>query len=165
MRTFKLILFIFLFSACYYSDNSNAEVKLDTLTIKIGAQHLEPTPTSQMVITFKSLAGERITRFYSDSTYELTVEHNFGVKLTLYERTENFDLQPSDSTYLLTTSLLDSGRTDKLQVGFLTDTTANVLMYHYRLQDQNDSTEVLNFKKQIDTVGYSEFKLYGRKSR
>ena len=133
--------------------------------MKIGDQHLEPTPTTAKVISLKSLDGERITRFYSDSTYQLTVEHSFGVKLILFEQTENFSLRTSDSTYFLTTTELDSTLTDKLQVGFLTDTTSNILVYHYRLLNENDSTEVLDFKKRIDTVGYTEFKLYGRKSR
>lgn len=163
MRSLTVIILLSLIACQPNSDSSLGTI--DTLTIKIGEQHLSPTPSSKMLISLMNLDGERITRFYSDSTYELTVDHSFGVKLRLYERTENFTLRTTDSTYLLTTNELDSAKTDKLQVGFLTDTTSNILVYHYRLLNENDSTEMLDFKKRIDTVGYTEFKLYGRKSR
>ncbi|MEP1070608.1 MAG: hypothetical protein ABJG99_17780 [Crocinitomicaceae bacterium] len=164
MKPQLIFILLILISCQPESKHSNIDIP-DTLTIKIGDQHLKQTPTSEKLISLKNLDGEQITRFHSDSTYELTVEHSFGVELRLYERTENFTLRTTDSTYILTTNKLDSALTDKLQVGFLTDTTSNILVYHYRLQNENDSTEVLDFKKQIDTVGYTEFKLYGRKSR
>ncbi len=162
MRIFKLIFLIFILIGCNNSHRVNDIYKLDTLTIKIGDQHVEPTPTSEKIITLKNVQGEQITRFYSDSTYVLTVEHSFGVKLILFEKTENFTLKTSDSTFFLTTNKLDSAQVNKLRIGFLTDTTSNILMYHYRLLDEN---VLLNFKKRVDTVGYTEFKLYGRKSR
>ncbi|MEP5612317.1 MAG: hypothetical protein ABJP45_08705 [Cyclobacteriaceae bacterium] len=165
IRSITTISLLTILSCQSKTDLDNEETRVDTLTIKIGDKHLEPTSTSDKVIALKGLNGERITRFYSDSTYELTVEHSFGVRLRLFQRTSNFNIRASDSTYFLTTDKLDSGRTSKLQVGFLTDTTSNILMYHYRFPDDRDSTEVLDFKKQIDTVGYTEFKLYGRKSR
>ena len=159
-------LLIFLICACQRTDGNKQLIsEIDTITVKLGDQHANPTPKRQNRIVIKHQNGEPLTSLYADSTYLVTVEHRSGVRMKLYEKTSNFQLTASQDHYDLTTQHVEPGSREKIQIGFLTDQSKNILIYHHKYLDPNDSTKLIETRTQIDTIGYAELTLHGKEPR
>ena len=156
-------LLIFLIGACQRTDGNRPPIyEMDTITIKLGDQHAHPTPKGQNSIIVKDQNGEPLTSLYADSTYFVTVEHRSDVRVKLYEKTSNFKLTASQGHYYLTTQHVEPGSREKVQIGFLTDQSRNILIYHHKYLDPNDSTKFIETRTQVDTIGYTALTLHGR---
>ena len=158
----KLLTLLFLFSCNEVVKRKASEEKIDTLTIRIGDVHALPNPRSDSRVYLKSLNGEQITHFHADSTYEVLIEHGFGAEIHLFAKSDNYHLEQFDSTYRLTIPPLDSGKIERILFGFRTDFSKNILYYHHKYRDIDDSTKIVESLTQIDTVAFMDLELHGK---
>ena len=148
-----------LFSCQQITNKKEEQIAIDTLIIKIGDLHEEPNPRSDSHMFLYDLKGNKITRFYSDSTYTLLIGHNSSVKMNLFKISDNYKIKKVDSIYYITTDPMDSLLVDRIQFGFLTDSTQNVLLYHHKYQDTEDIKQVIETFTYIDTIGFMDLDL------
>ncbi|MEO1186039.1 MAG: hypothetical protein AAFX46_15775 [Cyanobacteria bacterium J06636_27] len=157
-----ILAFVTLMISCGSPNESTSELNppKDTVLIKIGL-HEDATELGNQTVAVTHLNGDYVTRLYADSTYELRAINNLGIQTNIFAASDMLTVLKKDSTYSVITLPLDSGLTKKVKIGHLTDTSTNVLLFHFKLFDPKDST-VKEWTDAIDTIATTTIKLFGR---
>ncbi len=137
---------------------------VDTVTVRIGKGHDDPTPKEESAIFLNDYnTGERIWRFHSDSTYNLNPANGTGIRFKVESLSEFVTTEMTDSSFVMRTSNLpDSVEKTKFKLLFRADTTRNIVLYHYMVYSSSDTSEVQDFKREIDTVAIIQTNLYNK---
>ncbi len=159
------IILILLLSACSQKAADESLVNtVDTVTVKIGKGHDEPTPKEKSAIYLNDCkTGERIWHFYSDSIYNLNPANGTGIRFKVESLSEFVTTEMTDSSFVMRTSNLpDSVEKIKFKLLFRADTTRNIVLYHYMVYSSGDYLVLQDFKREIDTVAIIQTNLHNK---
>lgn len=160
----KPIIFFICFLAC---DSPKPQVSSrnapDSVILKIGDGHENgPDILDFQIAVIDFETQQPYTRLYSDSLYYATViSKRPEAKFIPIALADNVQIDYLDNQSLIRTGASDpKWESSKVRIGYISDTNANIIYYHHRKRDENDSTLILEHIERVDTLGYIEYHLH-----
>lgn len=127
---------------------------IDTIMFRFGNAHQTgPFDPGMGIQLTDSKSKETIRRFFSDSTYKITIE---GARIKVAPASSNIVIEEHDSIFIVTTPELGNDSTfAEISFFFVTDTTKNIIMYHYKSTNHDDPNIIEDTieRFQGDTIG------------